>query len=107
MLRVINSHDILRVIAAFPLDADFSSRSAEIRRALKEDDRPLAKLTHTALISALTDPEGKSIISMLKPAAKRQLDNDGDGDGDGDHNRKRMNLGTGGRGKGRRGVNSG
>jgi hypothetical protein len=73
-------YNILRVVVAFPVDADFSSPSTGVQKALKEDSHTLAKLKHSALVSTLADPEGESTISMLKKALKRRHDGDDNGD---------------------------
>ena len=73
-------YNILRVVVAFPVDENFSSSAAGVQKALKEDSHALAKLKHLALVSALADPDGESIISMLKNALKRPHDDEDDGD---------------------------
>jgi hypothetical protein len=71
-------YNILRVVAAFPLDADFSSTSTKVQKALNEDNHALAQLAYEKLICALTDPEGELILPMLSKAVKRPRDNDDD-----------------------------
>jgi hypothetical protein len=73
-------YNILRVVVAFPVDANFSSSAAGVQKVLKEDSHELAKLKHSALVSTLADSEGESTISMLKNALKRRYDGDDNGD---------------------------
>ena len=89
MLGAINSeserftagrYNILRIVAAFPLEADIFSPSGHVRRALKEDDHAAACLCHKALISTLTDIQGSKIVPMLKNAIKRPRDDADDSD---------------------------
>ena len=65
-------YDILRVVAAFPLAADFESKSKEVQQALKEDSHPLALLRQSVLVSELaTTPEGNSIVTQLRNTLER------------------------------------
>jgi hypothetical protein len=65
-------YDILRVVGAFPLTADFDSKSKEVGEALGEDRHALAQLSTTALTTALaTTPHGPDIQSMLTTTLKR------------------------------------
>jgi hypothetical protein len=66
--------NILRVIAAYPLDAKLESRapSEDIRSALLEDPHPLATMKHDALLASLATTDGvPSILSSLKQNLKR------------------------------------
>jgi hypothetical protein len=65
-------YPILRVVAAFPLAADFNSSAQQVQLALEEDSHPLALLSRNALASVLaTTPEGKSIVTQLRHTLKR------------------------------------
>jgi hypothetical protein len=65
-------YNILRVVGAFPLTADFNSRSAEVKDALGKDGHALAQLSRPALTTALaTTSHGRSILSMLTLGLKR------------------------------------
>jgi len=65
-------YNLLRVVAAFPLSANFNSKAAAVTNALREDNHALALLPRSALISALaTCPYGPSIMSMLTKTLKR------------------------------------
>jgi hypothetical protein len=65
-------YNILRVVAAFPLDVNFESSSKAIQRALVEDKHPLAALSHVLLTAELaTCPDGKSFVDQLKRKLKR------------------------------------
>ena len=79
MLSAINKDDrftegqynILRVVAAYPLAASFSSPSHVIERALMDDKHALAVLPRSSLIEVLSNlPCGKSIIEWLDNALK-------------------------------------
>lgn len=65
-------YNILRVVAAYPLDANFTSRSADIADAMSEDKHPLATLRHASLLAALaTCDSTPSILSSLTTSLKR------------------------------------
>ena len=65
-------YNILRVVAAFPLNANFNSRAAEVQNMLREDNHALAILPRSILTSALaTCPYGPFIMSMLTKTLKR------------------------------------
>jgi hypothetical protein len=67
-------YNILRVIAAYPLDAKLESRgpSDDIRSALLEDSHPLATMKHTTLLASLATSNGiPSILSSLNGNLKR------------------------------------
>jgi hypothetical protein len=65
-------YNILRVVAAFPLDVNFNSGSTEVGNVLREDKHALALLPRSALTSALaTYPYGPDIIWMLTKTLKR------------------------------------
>jgi hypothetical protein len=75
MLAAINDGDpfteaqynLLRVVAAFPLAANFNSPSKVVRDALQEDAHPLAKLSNGALTAELaTCEDGKSLVNQLE-----------------------------------------
>jgi hypothetical protein len=101
MLEAINTPDecftgarynILRVVAAYPLDAkiDATTRSKEIRDAIEADPRPLATLRHGSLLSALATYDGTpTILSALALSMKRPRNNDVEGDAGSDPKRKR------------------
>lgn len=75
-------YNILRVVAAFPLNVNFKSMSTDVQSAMGEDSHPLALLPRSALASALaTSPDGRSIMSMLTRTLKRtreEVDDDDD-----------------------------
>ena len=65
-------YNILRVVAAFPLDANFESVSEVVQTAIDEDGHPLAKLSQVILTAELaTCPDGKSFVNLLKGKLKR------------------------------------
>jgi hypothetical protein len=67
-------YNILRVIAAYPLDAKLESRapSKDIQSALLEDLHPLATMKHSTLLASLATSNGTpSILSLLNRNLKR------------------------------------
>lgn len=71
-------YNILRVIAAYPLNAKFDSTSKHIKSVLGKDQHPLATLRHVPLLASLaTDSETCTILSSLQKSLKRQR-TDGD-----------------------------
>jgi len=91
MLKAINEeencftgarYNILRVVAAYPLDADVNSQSSKnIQQAILEDNHPLATLLHAPLLSSLArDDATPSVLSSLR---KRIRDDVGDQDENG------------------------
>jgi hypothetical protein len=71
MLDAIGRYKILRVIAAFPLNASFDSASKDVKSALAEDDHPLATLVHDSFTESLATGENgwwyvKALTSSLK-----------------------------------------
>ena len=65
-------YNLLRVVAAFPLEASFESWSAQVKRALSKDVHPLATLPARSLTSALaTCRDGQSIVDQLVRGLKR------------------------------------
>lgn len=69
-----NCYNIIRLVAAFPLKANLSSDSAEVKKALYEDKRKhaLAQLSGSVMTSALaTTTHGASIMSMLNDTLGR------------------------------------
>ena len=65
-------YNVLRVVAAYPLDANFVTRSLEVQNALNEDNHPLASLEHAPLLSALTRSDATpSVLSSLSMSLKR------------------------------------
>jgi hypothetical protein len=78
-------YHILRVVAAFPLDVNFSTTSKVVRRALEKDEHPLASMSHEGLISALSSTlNGSDMIRQLRD----DLQNKG-GAADGNGSRRR------------------
>jgi len=74
-------YNILRVIAAYPLEAHLGSSSKEVEAALGEDNHALATLSVTALVAALaTTTAGASMMRMLKAELKRLRGGSGSGD---------------------------
>ena len=81
MLAAINGEDscwtgaeynILRVVAAFPLAADFGSKSKLVATMLKDDKHPLAILSSERLVEVLlARPESKSCLDSLRGTVKR------------------------------------
>jgi len=60
-------HNILRVVAAYPLDVNFDAESKPVEAALGMDEHPLAKLSQAALAAELaTCEDGKSLVEYLK-----------------------------------------
>ena len=65
-------YNVLRVVAAYPLDANSGSRSSEVQDALKEDNHPLASLDHVQLLASLTRCDATpSVLSSLSMSLKR------------------------------------
>ena len=66
-------YNILRVIAAYPLDAWVDGgRSPEIKSAIDADPHPLATLRHGPLLSSLATCHGTpTILLALAPSLKR------------------------------------
>jgi len=65
-------YNILRVVAAFPLDANFKSSGSAVQQALGEDKHPLVKLTRGVLTAVLaTCQDGKSFVDQLNRGPKR------------------------------------
>jgi len=71
-------YNILRVVAAFPLGADFQSSRGAVQEALGEDRHPLARLSRTALTAGLaTCQDCKSLLGQLNgklKTARAELD---------------------------------
>jgi hypothetical protein len=73
MLKAINGqdasltagHNILRVIAASPLDVNLSSASNDVAAALREDKHPLATLKHLPLVACFSDVGTPSMMESL------------------------------------------
>ncbi|KAM6496474.1 hypothetical protein JOM56_009180 [Amanita muscaria] len=87
MLEAINTDDesftgsrynVLRVVAAYPLDAWIdSARSEEIANALRGDQHPLATFRHASLLSSLaTHDNTRTALSSLACTLKRAREND-------------------------------
>ncbi len=65
-------YNILQVVAAFPLDVNFTSKSQAVRNAIQEDTHPLAKLSRLVLTTELTTcKDGKSFVNQLNRTLKR------------------------------------
>jgi hypothetical protein len=80
MLTAINKEDcftgarynMLRVIAAYSLDANLTTSSSKVRKALEEDNHPLATLRHAPLLASLTSCDSpRTILSSLSASLKR------------------------------------
>jgi len=80
MLNEINKEDcftgarynILRVVAAYPLNASFTTLSTNVQKALDEDKHPLALLKHAPLLASLTSNDSPhTIFSSLSVSLKR------------------------------------
>jgi hypothetical protein len=87
MLAAINTPDecftgarynILRVVAAYPLDAGIDSeRSEEIKSAIDADSHPFATMRHAPLLSSLATCDGTpTILSALARSLKRPRSDD-------------------------------
>ena len=69
-----STENILRVVAAYPLNVNFDAPQEQIEDALEMDERPLARLSHAALTAELAACEdGKSLVEQLK-SLKRSRD---------------------------------
>ncbi len=65
-------YNLLRVVAAFPLETNFNSRRTRVQRARYAKTHPLAKLPMSFLILALaTCHLGKSIVDQLAGSLER------------------------------------
>jgi len=65
-------YNILRVVTAFPLGADFKSSGGAVQKALGEDRHPLTALPRAALIAELaTCQDRKSLLGQLNKELKR------------------------------------
>lgn len=88
MLGVIRQYEVLRVIVAFPLDANFQSTSQKVQEVLTDCTDPLAKLSQTAFSAALvTFRDGKDVLDKMKNPRKRargQLDQGPDSEAEDD-----------------------
>ncbi|CAG8719929.1 11572_t:CDS:2, partial [Acaulospora colombiana] len=76
-------YNILRVVAAFPLDVNFSSISKHVQDALSEDKHDLASFSHTALVSALatiSDYGENMVKELMKGVEEHRLKPSGGGD---------------------------
>jgi hypothetical protein len=80
MLKAINKegcytgaeYNILRVVAAYPLDAKFTTASSKVQRALVEDKHPMATLRHAPLLASLASYNSPlTILSSLSTSLKR------------------------------------
>jgi len=72
-------YNILRVIAAYPLDANLDSQSENIQGAIREDKHPLATLRHAPLLASLTRCDSTpSVLSSLSTSLKRLRGEDDD-----------------------------
>jgi len=81
-------YDILRVVAALPLGADFESSGGAVQKALGEDGHPLARLSRAALTAELaTCQDGKSFLGELNrklKTARAELDEGSDDESEDD-----------------------
>jgi len=68
-------YNILRVIVAYPLEADLESSSEKVEAALRQDKHTLARLSRSALLAAVaTNPRCTSVLNMLVQSLKRKRD---------------------------------
>lgn len=66
-------YNILRVIAAYPLEVGLESRSKYVKEALQRDKHTLALLQRSALVAAVaTNPRATSILTMLMRELKEK-----------------------------------
>lgn len=64
--------NILRVVAAYPLNANLNSRSNAVQAMLKADEHPIATLKHAPLLASLaTSDSTPTILSSLRNNMKR------------------------------------
>ena len=47
-------YNVLRVVAGFPLGANFDAASKKVKNAIAEDPHPLAALNHAPLVASLS-----------------------------------------------------
>ena len=78
-------YNILRVIAAYPLDANIGSNSKEISDALLADAHPIATLEHNSFITSLAtyssgSPGVLSLSDMFNTKRCREESESGDAD---------------------------
>ena len=68
-------YNILRVVAAFPLDVNFDSTSKKVQESMEKDVHALAKLSQTAFTAELaTSPDRRSLLGDLREYLKRSRD---------------------------------
>jgi hypothetical protein len=90
-------YNILRLVAAFPLDVNFKSSSLAVKQVLSQDTHALAKLSRTALMAELAiNLDTRSFLNQLNGTLKRshtQLEEGSDGKAKGDTPKaKRRNV---------------
>jgi len=89
-------YNILRVVAAFPLGADFKSSRGAVQEALGEDRHPLARLSRATLTAELaTCQDCKSLLGKLNgklKTARAELDEGSDDEAGGDVGRLNRKL---------------
>ena len=87
-------YNLLRVVAAFPLDVDFMSSSKAVQDALQEDTHPLAKLPRAVLTAELaTFQDGGLFVRQLNGTLKRGRGQRDEGSEDGPKAKRRSGVG--------------
>jgi hypothetical protein len=70
-------YNILRLVAAYPLDADFEARGEKVAKVLEEDNHALALMRRSTLASILaTENQVPSVLSSLAVALNMARDGD-------------------------------
>jgi hypothetical protein len=65
-------YNVLRVVAGFPLGANFDVASKKIKTAIAQDPHPLATLNHASLVASLRRfNDVPSILAWLAKSIKR------------------------------------
>jgi hypothetical protein len=95
-------YNILRVIAAYPLDADVNSQASKtIKEAIREDNHPLATLLHAPLLSSLTRCDSTpSVLSSLRKRIRDEIGDQHEVEQPSSKSRKMMATGSAKSGKG-------
>jgi hypothetical protein len=69
------TYNVLRVIAAFPHRADFSTPSKAVAAALQDDNHPIATMNQDLLVESLSrEPKVTEILQTLIIRHKRARD---------------------------------
>jgi hypothetical protein len=74
-------YNILRVVAAHPLDVDFNSRSSVLMNELSKINLPLARLLPEVFTTELaTTSAGQQLVDLFREILKRAREEDEEGE---------------------------